>query len=176
MIDFITKIDFSVLYFIQEHLRCDFLDYISAGISMIFEAGIFWLLVAVIFLISRKTRVVGVLVLCSLLLFLLVSELGLKNIICRERPCHIDGTIPLAIKMPESFSFPSGHTASSFAAAGTIYAYNKRLGIPALIIALIVGLSRLYLFVHFPTDVLAGIVVGLLCSFVTVSVFRRIRR
>ncbi len=176
MIEFITEIDFSVLYFIQEHIRCNFLDSVAKGISVIFEAGIFWLVVAGVFLVIPKTRKAGVVVLCSLAAFLLVSELGLKNIICRERPCHIDGTIPLAIQMPTSFSFPSGHTGSSFAAAGAIYAYNKRLGVPAFIIALIVGLSRIYLFVHFPTDVLAGIMVGLFCSFVTVSVFRHIRQ
>lgn len=176
LIERITQFDFSLLYWIQQNLRCDFLDALCAGISVLFEAGIFWLAVVVVLFCIRRTRAAGVVLLVTLAVFLLVSELGLKNIICRERPCHIDDSIMLAINMPSSYSFPSGHTGSSFAAAGAIYHWNRKFGIAALVIAAVVGLSRMYLFVHFPTDVVAGMIVGLLCASLTTFVAKKINQ
>lgn len=173
MAEFITQFDFSILYWIQENLRTPFLDGVCAFLSYVFEAGIFWIASALLMIAFRKTRVTGAAVLGAMLVALLVGELGLKNIICRERPCIVDPTVTLAIPVPNSYSCPSGHTGSSFAAAGAILAFNKKLGIPALILALVVGFSRMYLFVHFPTDVLAGAVLGLLCAFAVYFIFRK---
>ena len=92
----------------------------------------------------------------------------IKNIVARERPCWIDNTVNLLIANPKDFSFPSGHTLASFEAAVTIFLFNKKVGIPAIILAALIGFSRLYLFVHFPTDVLGGIILG---TVIAVSVY-----
>lgn len=173
MAQFITQFDFSVLYWIQENLRSPFLDGVCAFLSYAFEAGIFWIVTALVLIVFRKTRTAGVALLASMAVALIVGEWGLKNIICRERPCMLDTQVPLAIPAPSSYSCPSGHTGSSFAAAGGIFAFNKKLGIPALVIALAVGLSRMYLFVHFPTDVLFGVAVGLLSALCVYLLFRK---
>ncbi len=173
MAELITQFDFSVLYWIQENIRTPFLDSVGVFLDRAFYAGLFWIVLSMLLIAFRRTRVAGVAMLASMLIALLVGEVGLKNIICRPRPCHIDPSVPLAIPAPSSYSFPSGHTGSSFAAAGALFAFNKKLGIPALVLAFIVGLSRMYLFVHFPTDVLGGIVLGLLSAFAVYLIFKK---
>ena len=112
---------------------------------------------------------------CAILLAFLVGELTMKNVFCRVRPCNQDLSIPLAVKRPTAYSFPSGHTGSSFAAAMGLFLCHKKLGIPALVLAFVIGLSRLYLFVHFPTDVLVGAVLGILCAVAVWFIFRKCR-
>ncbi len=173
MVEFITELDFSVLYWIQENLRCAFLDGVSAFLSVSFDMGLFWIALGLILLIFRRTRAGGLAVLISLIVTFLVGELGLKNIFCRVRPCNIDFSVPLAVDRPEAYSFPSGHTGSSFAAAFALFGFNRRLGIPALVLAAVIGLSRIYLFVHYPTDVFAGMLLGLSVAFAVVYIFRK---
>lgn len=173
MVEFITSLDFGVLYWIQENLRCAFLDEISAFLSVTFDLGIFWLALALIFVAFRRTRAWGLAMLLSVIITFVVGELGLKNIFCRVRPCNIDFSVPLAVERPEAYSFPSGHTGSSFAAAGALFGFNKRIGITALVLAASIGLSRIYLFVHYPTDVLAGMLLGLSVAFGVVYMFRK---
>ncbi len=175
MLDYINQFDFSVLYWIQENIRTVFLDGFAGILNSVFNAGIFWIVLGAVLIIFRKTRTAGFMVLAAMGLALIVGELSMKNIICRPRPCHIDTAIALAVKRPDSFSFPSGHTGSSFGAATALFMWNKKWGIPALAVAALVGLSRLYLFVHFPTDVLAGAVLGILCGVLTGILFRKFR-
>jgi len=90
----------------------------------------------------------------------------LKPLIARARPCDINTAIQLMIPRPDDFSFPSGHTAASFAAAFSLYiAGVKKLSIPAFILASFIAFSRMHLYVHFPTDIVAGIVIGILCGY-----------
>ncbi len=173
MLDFITQWDFSVLYFIQEHLRFPFLDSVSVFLSEAFDGGLLWIILCAGMLIFRKTRGVGVMILAAMGFALLIGEWGLKNIFCRMRPCVVDGSIPLAVDIPKSYSFPSGHTGSSFAAAFALFIWSKKWGIPALVLAGIIGLSRMYLFVHFPSDVLAGAVLGILCALLAGFLFKK---
>ncbi|MBR2592400.1 MAG: phosphatase PAP2 family protein [Oscillospiraceae bacterium] len=98
--------------------------------------------------------------LLGMLLGFVIGNLCLKNLIRRARPCWIDGTVQARIPDPSDYSFPSGHTLSSFIAAFTVFRTNKKCGIPALVLASLIAFSRLYLFVHFPTDVIAGILLG----------------
>ena len=98
----------------------------------------------------------------------------LKNLVRRSRPCWIDTTIPLLIANPTDFSFPSGHTLASFEAAVMIFLHNKKFGIPALLLAMLIGFSRLYLFVHFPTDVLGGAILGTIISVCTYYIYNRV--
>jgi undecaprenyl-diphosphatase len=106
----------------------------------------------------------GIMLLGSLLLCFLLGNLLLKPLVGRIRPCDIHSSIPLLIARPTDYSFPSGHTMSSFAAANIIFHANVELGIAAYILALLIAFSRLYLYVHYPSDVLAGMILGLFVS------------
>ena len=175
MLESITNFDFSILYFIQENWRTDWLDLICAFLSWAFELGIPWLVLGAVLFCFKKTRAAGAILVCAVVLTFFFNELAVKNAINRERPCTIDPTIELIVKKPTSYSFPSGHTASCFAAAGTLLFTYKRLGIPLIIFSAFMGFSRMYLFVHFPTDVLAGAALGLLMAWVTVLIFRELK-
>ena len=103
-----------------------------------------------------------ILLLLALLFYLLVGDMILKPLFARPRPCDLNTLIQILVERPNGHSFPSGHTSSAFAAAAALFCQNKRLGIPALVLAAFIGFTRLYLYVHFPTDVLAGILLGLM--------------
>lgn len=159
--------DFNILYAIQG-IRTPVLDQIILVITNIMGSyGQISLIVAACLLVFKKTRKAGFCVLLAYILVLLFGHVLLKDIIARPRPCHIDETIKLLVTRPDSFSCPSTHTAWAFAAATSIFLYFKKAGIFALVIAAIMGFSRMYLFVHFPTDVLAGIVMGVVVAVVS---------
>ena len=96
----------------------------------------------------------------SMLVVLVIGNGILKNLVCRQRPCWIDSTVTLLVKNPSDYSFPSGHSMNSFTAAVTIWFYHKKAGAAAIAVATLIAFSRLYNFVHFPTDVFAGIAIG----------------
>ena len=158
------SVDFEILYFIQT-LRSDWLDWIMTLITHLGDAGIFWILLSVILACKKETRLCGFTMMISLLMMQIIGNMILKEIIARPRPCWLDDGIVLAIAEPESFSFPSGHTYSSFVCAVTILFFNKKWGAAALILAALIAFSRMYLFVHFPSDILGGIVLGILTAF-----------
>lgn len=172
-LNWINGIDFAILDFIQETIRCDFLDYIMAFFSRIGEAGAIWITSAAIMLFFKKTRAMGVTLLFAMSLSFIVGEIGLKNIICRPRPYITNHLMDPLISPPSGYSFPSGHSSSSFAAALVIFVKNKKLGIPALIIASLIAFSRLYNYVHCPTDVLCGALLGIVCAVIVLAVFKR---
>lgn len=161
----ITQMDLSILDWIQAHLRCGILDHGVPAITMLGEAGWIWILLAVVLLARKKTRHWGVAVAISLVLDLVLCNLMLKPLIARPRPFTFRPELTLLVKAPTDFSFPSGHTAASFAAAAALLFSKCRGWIPALVLAILIALSRLYLYVHYPTDVLAGVAVGFLCGF-----------
>ena len=160
----IQSMDFAVLDWIQENIACKALDYFFSFITHFGDAGIFWILVGVLLLCFKKTRKAGFCVLIAISLGFLVSNLILKPWVARTRPYDINTAITLLISKPSDFSFPSGHTTASFASALAILYHHKKIGIGALVLAILVSLSRLYLYVHFPTDVLVGAIVGTLAS------------
>lgn len=173
MVDFITQIDFSILDWIQQNLRCEFLDNIMVFLSLIGEGGLVWFLIAVPMLFFKKTRVCGVVMILSMGVSLLAGEFLLKNLFGRVRPCNINIDIEMLVARPKSFSFPSGHTSSSFAAATTVFLCNKKCGVLTLILAALIGFSRLYNYVHFPTDVLCGMLFGILISLLCYHIVKR---
>ena len=117
-----------------------------------------------IFVCCSKYQRCGVLILVCMLVGLITGNLILKPVIARPRPCWIDTDFPLILNNPTDFSHPSGHTLSSFISAFVLLKTDKRLGIPAIITASLIAFSRLYLFVHFPTDVLGGILLAWLIT------------
>lgn len=160
MVSYITSLDFSLLYAIQEHIRCAFLDVLMPFFSWLGNYGAVWILLGLVLCIWPKHRKKGVFVLCVLLLGLLIGNLLLKNLVARPRPCWLDESVALLIPRPGDYSFPSGHTLSSVSAATVLLFCHRRMGIAAAVLALLIAFSRLYLFVHFPSDVLFAMLLG----------------
>lgn len=154
------KFDFEILFFIQKYLRNDILDVIVPFYTSLGEDGIIWITVGVILLIPKKTRKCGIMVLCALLVMLVVNNIVLKNLIARSRPCWTYPEMVDLVEIPKSFSFPSGHTVSAFAVSLVILSQHKKLGIVTVIMAALMAFTRLYVFVHFPTDIFGGMLVG----------------
>ena len=170
--DAITQFDMNILHAIHENISCGFLDAVFPKLTLLCYLFIG---AAVIFLFFRKLRQSGAAMCGAILLSLLVGNLILKHLVSRDRPCWLEPDyLQLLVSVPKDFSFPSAHTMISVAAAVALFRYNKKLGIPALIIAAVVGFSRLYLFVHFPTDVLAGAVIGIVLGIVSCIVTDKI--
>ena len=128
--------------------------------TIIGDKGQLWAILGILLLFFKKTRKCGICVLLSYALAFVVGDFILKDFIARPRPCHADETVALLIKRPSSFSCPSVHTALAFAATMSVFLWNRKAGIPALVFAALVGFSRLYFFVHYPTDVLFGAILG----------------
>lgn len=159
--------EFAILDFIRNTFSCTPMDYIMQGITFLGNAGWFWIALSLILAFIPKTRKIGITACAALLINLLVCNVTLKPLIARVRPYDLREGIELIIIRPHDFSFPSGHTSASFAAAAAIFPYNKKYGSLALILAALIGFSRLYLYVHFPTDVLGGAIVGCACAAVS---------
>lgn len=166
--------EFDWLYALQQ-IHNPVLDKIMVALSTIGNAGILWIVLAVILLIMKKTRRCGAQMALAMLLTFIIGNLVLKNMISRDRPCWIDPTVALLVKNPMDFSFPSGHSMNGFTAAVTILFYDKRWGIAAIILASLIAFSRLYNFVHFPTDVFAGVVIGTVVACLVNLLFMRMR-
>ena len=110
----------------------------------------------------------------ALLRFGIFGNVIMKNVFARSRPCWIDDSVKMLIKIPKDYSFPSGHTSVSFAGAFAIFLYYKKAGIAAFVLASLIAFSRLYLFVHYPTDVAAGVLIGLLCAAASFFIVKKI--
>ena len=145
------------------------LDRLMVGITYLGSGGILWIIIAVLLLLNKKYRTWGIVVAASLIGCLLIGNLTLKPLIARVRPYEIAGFTELLIGKLSDYSFPSGHTQASFAAATVLFVMNKKWGIGALLIAALIAFSRLYLYVHFPTDVFAGFVIGVVIALLCVK-------
>ena len=138
------------------------LDAMMCGITRLGDAGIIWILLCIVLLVLPKTRKSGVIVMAALLVDLVICNGILKPLVHRIRPFDVRTGIELLVKRPTDFSFPSGHTAASFASVMALYlAGEKKIWISSLGLAVLIAFSRLYLYVHYPTDVLGGVVAGL---------------
>lgn len=155
-------IEYKILDGIRNSMSSDILDPIMKGLSFLAEAGWFWILLGLVLAFIPKTRKIGVTVLCALILSLIVCNITIKPLAARIRPYDLRDGIELIVSKPTDYSFPSGHSSASFAAAAAIFAYKKRWGAAALVLAALIAFSRLYLYVHFPTDVLGGSLLGCL--------------
>lgn len=162
MIGFITNIDFSILYWIQDNLRNSFMDFVMPLFSNLQDGGLIWISIAVVMLFFKRTRYCGIAVLFAMGIDTLITEYGIKNIVCRVRPCNLVDDVNMLVKKPTSYSFPSNHSASAFAGAVAVMLTIKKKAwtIPAFVFSGIIAFSRMYVFVHFPSDVFAGILLG----------------
>lgn len=166
----------NILLFIQNNIRNPILDPVFKTITHLGDGGIFWIILTVFLLCFRKTRRAGVYSACALLGSLLVNNLILKNLVNRTRPYEvIDGLVCL-VSPAKDASFPSGHTGASFASAVAVYRQlPKRYGVLLLILAVLIAFSRLYVGIHYPTDVLGGLVTGIALGMLTNLVGEKIR-
>ena len=143
-------------------------DAIIPLITKLGDAGIIWILLSIVLLIIPKTRKSGVILAVALCVDVVLCNGILKNLFKRIRPCDVNTAIQLLVVKPDDFSFPSGHTAASFAAVAALYfAGERKLWIPALVLAVFIAFSRLYLYVHYPTDILGGIIVGIIAGYIS---------
>lgn len=170
----IQDFEFCILDAIQSNVRTDYLDKIIPAITYLGSGGIIWIITAVILLLFESYRKCGIQMSCGLILGLIIGNLILKNLIARSRPCWINENVELLISVPKDYSFPSGHTMSSICCAVILLHYDKRIGIPALILAIAIAFSRLYLYVHFPSDILAGAVIGAVIAIAVIYAFKTI--
>ena len=169
--EWIQNIDTEILLFIQEHIRNKAFHGFWKAVTFLGAAGWFWLALAVILLIPQKTRTAGFTALLSMGIGALITNVFLKNMVARVRPYDaVEAIVPLVRKLSD-YSFPSGHTCASFASAFIYYRmFPRKYGIPTMILAVLIAFSRLYLGVHYPTDVLGGFLIGLLSGILSYQI------
>lgn len=141
---------------------CDLLDLLMPKLTLLGSGGAIWLLAAGGMLCTKKYRRQGVILLAGLAVGVLVGNVCLKNLIARPRPCWLDDSVMMLISSPADYSFPSGHTLSSVIGATVLTKTDRRFGWAAIPLAAVIVFSRLYLFVHFPSDILAGAILGVI--------------
>lgn len=198
--------EFQFLNWIQTNLRSETLDKIMPIITKFGDGGIFWIVITLLLFIPKRTRKYAHVSAFALIFCVVGGNLILKNLIARPRPFWLENGNPLAllavdnpltrisvhdgvtvipegrtiiqllVKAPTDFAFPSGHTQASFAAASSICMWKRKWGIPALILAALVAFSRMYLYVHYPTDVLAGICFGVGYALVSLAICNKLFR
>lgn len=184
--DGIVQIDGNILLWIQDNIRNDFLTPIVKFITHLGDHGILWIVLLLVLLIIPKTRKAGMLGAGALLLTFVITNLCLKPMIARTRPYEVIEGLIRIIEKQGDHSFPSGHTANSMAVGvmlwivsqkgqllekGKVY-FPKAAGWFFLILSVLIGLSRLYVGVHYPTDVLGGAVIAMVDASIVFFVYK----
>jgi undecaprenyl-diphosphatase len=160
----INIFDDFVLHIISKKMKNKYFDKFMPIITSLGNLGIIWVAIAIILLFDKQDKTIGGVVILTLIIGSLIGEGMIKHIVRRIRPCNKQNNIALLISKPISYSFPSGHTLSSFAAAEVLSMYFTNYKMIFITIAFLIALSRIYLYVHYPTDVIAGILIGIFCS------------
>ena len=168
------NLDWSILHWIQNTLSCPFLDALMPRLTALGDGGMIWLLAAGGLICTKKYRRHGFLLLGGLAAGVLAGNVFLKNLFARPRPCWLDQSVRLLIAPPTDYSFPSGHTLSSVIGATILTKAGRRFGCAAVPLAVFVVFSRLYLYVHFPSDILGAAVLGVGIGVLTVRLGGRI--
>ena len=174
-----VSFDIPILDWIQAHLQCGFLDFIMPIITLFGDGGVFWIACSVILLFFPKYRKAALTMGLALVMGLLICNITLKPLIARPRPVALIAELGLTTNIPDNvimmhdFSFPSGHTIASFEASVALLMYSRKLGIPALILGILVSLSRLYLYVHYPTDVIVSVILGTAFALISYAILHK---
>ena len=173
-VNILNPFETSILHWIRQTFSCAFLDAVMPYITKFADSGIGWILLALVLLIPRKTRRMGAAMGVALAIGFVTGNLLLKNLVARTRPFLFDPSIELLIAPPHEFSFPSGHTLASFECAVAVFCYRRKWGVAALLFAVLIAFSRLYLQVHYPTDVLYGAILGSLIGYLAYRIVETI--
>ena len=168
------KFDIFILKQIRAKFSNPILDKIMVMFTMLGEFGAVWSLLGIALIIEGKYRIIGLMILATLIFTTIMGEGIIKHLVKRSRPCENMTQNDLVVRKPNTYSFPSGHTASSFAVANVLFTCFAGVGVLFLVIAGLIAFSRMYLYVHYPTDIIAGIALGLLCSQATMYVFQTV--
>ncbi|MBE6068767.1 MAG: phosphatase PAP2 family protein [Clostridium lundense] len=171
MITYLQIIDRKMLNLLSKRIRCKVLDKIMPLITALGNGAIVWAIISIYLIQNENYRIEGYMVIASIVLVTIIGEGIIKHIIKRTRPFEHMKINKLLIAKPITYSFPSGHTASSFAASGILIMMDSKLSIMAVVLASLIAFSRIYLNVHYPLDVIIGIALGLICSKVVVTIF-----
>ncbi len=168
--------EIKILDWIQT-LHTPLIDKIMLRITHLGDMGIIWILLAIVLLLIPRTRKSGLIVMMALFIDVIVCNGILKNLFARIRPFDINESVQLLLAAPRDYSFPSGHTAASFATVTALYfAGEKKLWKVSFVIAVLIAFSRMYLYVHYPTDILGGILVGIGAGAVGYHLVMRLQR
>ncbi|HWP80489.1 MAG TPA: phosphatase PAP2 family protein [Candidatus Acidoferrum sp.] len=156
-----TTVDFAILDFIAAHLHSEVPDFVMPFISALGSGCLVWFALAAVLLMMRETRPAGAALLLALVFSLAACDLILKPLVARPRPFEVNTAVRLLIPPPGGYAFPSGHTSAAFAATAALYKSRRPLlWRAAFVLAVLIAFSRLYLYVHYPSDVLAGALLG----------------
>ena len=160
-----------------ENLSTPLGDAVVPLITRLGDAGIVWIILTVLLLIIPKTRKTGVIMMAALLVDVLLCNVLIKNLVARTRPFDVNTAVQLLVAKPRDYSFPSGHTAASFASVTALYlAGEKKMWKAALVLAVLIALSRLYLYVHYPTDIIGGVIFGSLSGYLGYKIVEWIQK
>lgn len=158
----IFETDRDILLYVQDHWRTGILDGFFKAVTHLGDAGIFWLILTAVLLCFKKTRKAGAFSAGALIGSVLLNNVILKNAIGRVRPYELIPELELIIARAKDASFPSGHTAASFASCVAILPnVKKRYWAPLIIMACLIAFSRIYVGIHYPSDILGGFLSGL---------------
>jgi undecaprenyl-diphosphatase len=170
----LLDLDGSILLWIQEYVRNDYLTHVVKFITHLGDSGWFWIVLTLLCLIFTKTRRNGVLMRCSFLLNVLANNIILKNLVARIRPYEAVAGLQRIIEAQSDYSFPSGHSGASFSVAVVmLLMFPRKIGVPAIILAVLIALSRLYVGVHYPTDVIGGMLIGTAAALLVCTIYKR---
>lgn len=161
----LMNFDMVILDLIQGNMKSGLMDSIMPLISHLGDSGLVWIILSIGLVIPKKTRKLGFVMIIALVLNGIICNIILKPMLARIRPFDVNTSIKLLINKPRDFSFPSGHTSASFTAASVLFFRRSKLFVPSLILATLIGFSRLYLYVHYPSDVVGGIILGIVCGY-----------
>ena len=175
MLHSLLTLDGAILFWIQEFLRTPLLDSFFSFYTKLGDSGLLWIALSLLLLCFRPTRKAGLVSLTAMLLGLLCTNVALKHLVGRTRPwLVVEGLIHLVAEHDPN-SFPSGHTCAAFASAvawlGTLP--KRWMKVTALVLAVLMGFSRLYVGVHFPSDVVVGALVGSACGWLALRLWHR---
>ncbi|MFZ5969869.1 MAG: phosphatase PAP2 family protein [Bacillota bacterium] len=167
--------DMNIIMFIHQTMQHPILDMIMPWITRLGDGGKIWIVISLLLISMKKYRKAGMMTLCAILLGYILGDVILKNLIQRPRPFVAAPYLNVLIEKPSSFSFPSGHTAVAFAAASMMMKIirNKGITIFVLLLACTMAFSRLYLQVHYPSDILGGMILGMISASITYRIFNR---
>ena len=178
LMDQISSFDHRVLVAINASMRLPFMDAVMPWVTKLGDGGVFWIALALVLLIPKKTRRTGAAMAVAMLLGLIIGNGLIKNLVMRTRPFDLAHPVVsrsnLLIAPPTDYSFPSGHTLASFEAATALFKDHSVYGFFAYVLAILIAFSRLYLQVHYPSDVLGGAILGFLLGLLGSSIVKSV--